>query len=171
MAVTLLAGHVSRALDFYNKSDIYLGLGKTTPWEEGESNPPTPLNTDSLVEIAGYKKVESKFLVIPDDTGTGELSYQNRRWKIVPYDQAIAKGARWVYISTYIAYNEFPTDLVYRQIGVFTGLKVKSSVTSSSFALTPDQVESQGIPEALDNRTPIYREADQRERLTLIIEF
>lgn len=75
MAVTLLKGHVSRALDFYNKSDIYLGLGKTTPWEEGESNPPTPLNTDSLVEIAGYKKVESKFLVIPDDTGTGELSF------------------------------------------------------------------------------------------------
>lgn len=171
MACTLIHGHVSRALDFYNKSDIYMGIGKTTPWDEGESSPPTPVNTDSLQEVAGYKKVESKFLVIPDDTGTGELTYQNQRWKIVPYDQALEKGARWVYISTYIAYSEFPTDLVYRQIGVFTGLKVKPGVESSSYALTPDQVSDPGIGEALDNRTPIYREADQRERLTLVIEF
>ena len=148
-----------------------MGIGRTTPWDEGENNPPTPVNTDSLQEVAGYKKVESKFLVIPDDTGTGELTYQNQRWKIVPYDQALEKGARWVYISTYVAYSEFPIDLVYRQIGVFTGLKVKPGVESSSYALTPDQVSDPGIGEALDNRTPIYREADQREKLTMVIEF
>lgn len=171
MAVTLLKGHVSRALDFYNKNSIYIGIGKTTPWQEGDSNPPTPVNTDELQEVAGYKKVESKFLVIPDDTGTGELVYQNKRWRIVPYDQALDMGARWVYISTYIAYSEFDTDLIYRQIGVFTGLQIKPGVESSSYALTPDQVLSQGIPEALDNRTPIYREPDQREKLTMVIEF
>ncbi|WP_196498059.1 hypothetical protein [Lactococcus lactis] len=31
MAVTTLKGHVSRALEFYNKPDIYIGIGKTTP--------------------------------------------------------------------------------------------------------------------------------------------
>lgn len=56
MAVTTLKGHVSRALDFYNKPDIYMGIGKTTPWED-EYNPPTPATTDELTEPAGYKKV------------------------------------------------------------------------------------------------------------------
>ena len=64
MAVTLLTGHVSRALDFYNKSDIYMGIGRTTPWDEGENNPPTPVNTDSLQEVAGYKNEETNVLIL-----------------------------------------------------------------------------------------------------------
>lgn len=57
MAVITLKGHVSRALDFYNKPDIYMGIGKTTPRED-EYNPPIPATTDELTEPAGYKKVE-----------------------------------------------------------------------------------------------------------------
>lgn len=170
MAVTLLRGHVSRALDFYNKTSIYFGIGKTTPWED-EYNPPTPVNTDEMQEAAGYKKVESKFLVIPDEDGTGELTYRNTKWKIVPYDQALDRGARWVYISSYVAYNEFPIDMSYRQVGVFTGLTAKSSVATGKTNLLPSEVEDTGIPEVLDNRTPVYREADQREKLIVIIEF
>lgn len=170
MAITLLQGHVSRALDFYNKTSIYFGIGKTTAWED-EYNPPTPTNTDSLLEPAGYKKVESKFLVIPDEDGTGELTYRNSKWKIVPYDQAIAKGARWVYLSSFIAYNEFPIDISYRQVGVFTGLTAKSEVETGKTNLLPSEVEDVGIHEVLDNRTPVYREADQREKLIVIIEF
>lgn len=171
MAVVLLSGHVSRALDFYNKNDIYFAIGKTTPWDD-DSNPPVPVSTDSIEEVAGYKKVESKFLVIPDDTGEGELVYQRNRWKIVPYEQALEKGARWVYISTQLAYDDFEILIpTYRQIEVYSGLQVISTVSSSSYALIPEQVKNPGIGEALDNRTPIYREPDQRETLVMIIEF
>lgn len=176
MAVTTLKGHVSRALDFYDKVDIYFGLGKTTPWldESGnpdESNPPTPKNTDELIDPAGYKKVESKFLVVPSDDGTGELTYRNSRWKIVPYDKALEKGARWVYVSSFIAYSEFPTDMSYRQIAVFTRLKVADDTASGKSNLLPEEVADPGIIEVIDNRTPVYREADQREKLVVIIEF
>ena len=53
MAITLLKGHVSRALDFYNKNSIFFGIGKTTAWADpsdssiSDYKPPTPKNTDS----------------------------------------------------------------------------------------------------------------------------
>lgn len=176
MAITTIQGHVSRALDFFDKTDIYFGIGKTTPWlsEDGtpdEYHPPKPVSTDVLQEIAGYKKVDSKFLVIPDEDGTGELTYRNSKWKIVQYDQALEKGARWVYLSSYIAYNEFSTDMSYRQIGVCSRLKVKDTTASGKSNLVPEEVEDPGILEVLDNRTPVFREADQRERLIVVIEF
>lgn len=180
MSVTLLSGHVSRARDFYNKTDIYFGIGKTTSWAPdsdmpntdattSDTNPPVPLNTDTLLEPAGYKKVESKFLVVPDDEN-GQLSYQNKKWRIVPYDDAVKEGARWVYISVNLMYNEIPTDISYRQVEIFSGLKAKNP-DENKYVLLPDEVADQGIGEALDNRTPIYREADQKEKLSIVIEF
>lgn len=88
---------------------------------EDEYNPPTPATTDELVEPAGYKKVESIFLVAPDPEG--ELTYRNTKWKIIPYEDALVQGARWVYLSTFITYSELPTDISYRQIAAFTGLQ------------------------------------------------
>lgn len=170
MAVTTIKGHVSRAMDFYNKSSIYFCIGKTSAWID-EKNPPDPLNTDDMTEPAGYKLIESKFMVMPDTTGTGEITYRDTRWKIVPYDQALAKGARWVYVVSYIAYTEFDIDLVYRQIGVYTGLEKAEGVASGKTNLTPEEVKNPGILEVLDNRTPVYRELDQREKLSVIIEF
>lgn len=177
-AVTLLKGHVSRALDFYNKNDLYMGIGKTTAWdsidEQGNEVAPIPVNTDELQEVAGYKKVESKFLVRPakeDELNNAEIVYQNTRWKIIPYDKALNEGARWVYISTYLSYSDFPINLVYRQIATFSGLKPKDNIETGKFVLFPEEVEYSGIPEMLDNRSPVYREADQREKLSVIIEF
>lgn len=168
MAVTTLDGHVSRALDFYNKSEIYFGIGRTTPWED-ESKPPDPKNTDKMVEPIGYKKVESKFLVKPDPTG--ELTYRSTKWKIITPDQAIAQGARWVYTSTVLSYEELPTNVSYRQVATYTGLVRKTGVDANKYNLAASEVHDPGIIEVLDNRTPIYRDADQRETLVIIVEF
>ena len=60
MASSVISGHVSRALDFYNTSNIYFGLGKTTSWSSdstptsnptnNDENPPEPTSTDTLQE-------------------------------------------------------------------------------------------------------------------------
>lgn len=180
MAVTTLAGHVSRALDFYKKDSIYYVIGHRNEWNKSQDapdasddvndqNPPTPKNTDTIKDIIGYQKVTSKFLVVKDDTGT--IQYKNQKWKIVQESDAISNGARWVYITTYIDYNNLPINLSYRQIGVVTGLSVKSGVSPTKLSLLPNEIGNSGLLEVLDNRTPIYRDADQRERLSLIIEF
>lgn len=176
-----MLGHVARAIDFYHKNDMYFCIGKTTPWSaedlgdefnpsnDYEANPPIPKNTDTILELAGYKKVESAFLVIPDESG--DLEYRNTRWKIVTEAEAPEKGARWVYISSYLSYNELPTDIVYRQIGVVSGLKAIEGIPSSKYALLPDEVEKAGLLEVIDNRKPVYRDMDIREHMKLIIEF
>jgi len=182
MSVTHLKGHVSRAMDFYNKPDVYFGIGKPTAWTEadrttatptttviGESYPPTPTNTDELIDPIAYKKVESIFLVRPDPSG--ELTYRNTKWKIVSYADALSQGARWVYISTFLSYSELPTDIVYRQIAAYTRLVKQVSVPIGQYVLLPGEVTDPGIIEVIDNRKPVYRDPDQREQLVLIVEF
>lgn len=179
MATTLIKGHVSRALDFYNKNSIFFCIGKTSKWSDpshpeiSDSNPPTPKNTDEVQEVVGYRRVDSKFLVRPALDGETQdvLSYGGKKWKIIKPIDALKDSARWVCIIANIQYSEFPTDISYRQVGVVTGLVPADSVTDGRANLLANQVKDKGIPEVLDNRTPIYREPDQREKLVVIIEF
>ena len=172
MAVTTIKGHVSRALDFYSKNEIFFGIGRTTPWDN-EQKPPVPLNTDDLQEPCGYKLAESRFLVIPvlEDGKPYELTYRDTKWKIVSEADAISKGARWVYIMTFMEYDEFPLDLVYRQVGVYTRLQRKEGIPPGKANLLPTEVHDPGILEIIDNRKPTYRDIDQREKLAVVVEF
>ena len=164
MAICTLKAHVSRALDFYNKEDIYFAIGKSTPWSASdidnfdasrdyENNPPVPKNTDDMKEIVGFKKAEFKAMVVQDDT------------------DAVTEGARWVYISTELSYDELPTDKPYRQVGIYTGLKKSSSVQGNVYNLLPNQVTDKGLLEVIDFRKPVYRDSDVREKLKIILEF
>lgn len=181
MAICTLKAHVSRAMDFYNKDSVYFAIAKPTAWGSGDLGdsfdpeqdydgfPPVPKNTDELIDIIGFKKAEFRAMVIQDDNGT--LEYRNTKWKIVNYADAPDLGARWVYISTYINYDELPIDMPYRQVGVFTNLVPKAGVPVGQYVLTPEQVESEGLLEVIDNRKPIYRDTDVREHIKLILEF
>lgn len=115
----------------------------------------------------GFKAVEQKYLVIPDNSGT--IDYRGQKWLIVDPSQAYAKGARWVYVMATMRYDELPiTD--FRQIGVFTGLTRANGVSNSVLALLPSQVASTGALEIIDNRTAITRNVNQKEVLSFIIE-
>ncbi|WCS68734.1 hypothetical protein Goe19_00930 [Bacillus phage vB_BsuM-Goe19] len=168
MAITTIGAHVSRALDFFGKQDIYFAIGRTSPWED-DNNPPSP-NSDmtSLDELIGFKKLDSIQLVVPDDSGT--ISYRESNWKPVAKEEAYTKKAKWVYIETTIKYDELPLGF-YRQIGVYTGLVIKKDVDLGKTALLPDDVENAGVLEVVDNRKPSNRLEDQKEKLTMIIEF
>lgn len=184
MAITTVRGHVSRALDFYSKDSIYFIVGRTTPWTESDRTPntpssvvevndnapPVPMDTDDITDVVGLKKVESKFLVVPDDD-KGTLSYRNKKWRIVPKDSAIADSARWVYVSSTIKYEEFPLDISYRQIGATTNVQLTEDADANNYVVLPNHIKDKGIVEVIDNRKPIYREADQVEILKLVIEF
>lgn len=180
MAILTLKGHISRAKDFYNKDSIYMAIGKANPWDASsvvdydttkdyDNYPPAPANTDDLLEVIGYKKVEFRSLVVPDENG--QLEYRGTKWKIVSEENAVTEGARWVYISTTLTYNELPTNMPYRQVGVYTGLKVKAGVDVNKYALIPAEVDDEGILEVLDNRKPVFRDNDVREQIKIILEF
>ena len=181
MAIFTLKGHASRALDFYNKGDVYFAIGKYTKWDAStvpdydptidyDANPPLPSNTDPFLEPIAYKYVQSRFMVVPDEDN-GTLEYRGTKWRIVDPSDAITEGARWVYITSILEYSEMPTDKAYRQVGVFTGLVRAPGVDPSIYVLLPAQVADPGILEVLDNRKPVYRDADVKEQIKLVLEF
>ena len=180
MAICTLKGHVSRAMDFYNKEGLFFAIAKPTQWSEDsvdtfdpsidyEQNPPAPKNTDELIDIIGYKRVEFRALVVQDPEGS--LEYRNTRWRIVPYDDAVKEGARWVFISSELVYNELPCTVPYRQVGLFSGVKLKDDVNPSLYAVLPDQVKDSGLLEVIDNRKPVYRDVDVKDKIKLVLEF
>lgn len=178
MAVTTVRGHVSRALDFFARTDLYFAYGRTTAWPndgqgrtEGDPDFVVPVEdvTDTaLDELVAYKKVEIKHLVVPDAAGT--ISYRAKKWRIVAEGDAATEGARWVYMQTVLAYDEVPLQ-DYRQIGLYSRLVKDGAVPGGQTALLPAEVTDPGILEVTDNRKPITRQLDQKEILELVIEF
>lgn len=181
MAICTLEGHVSRALDFFHKDSIFVCIGKSTPWtaedvddfdneRDYEQYPPAPKNTDKMKEVIGYKRVEFRSLVVQDDVA-GTLEYRGTKWRIVPEENAVSEGARWVYIATELSYNELPITDPYRQVGIYTGLKLTENANPAVYAVLPESVENPGLLEVIDNRKPIYRDSDVREKIKLVMEF
>lgn len=169
MAVTTLSGHVCRAIDFFNDDTVYLGVGKQSAWED-ENNPDAPTVTmTEIQEPIGFKKVEKKYLIIPDDEN-GSIIYRDGKWSIVPLSEAYIKIARWVYIECTLNYDEIPLG-VYRQVGVLSGLQKADGVAETKNALSASEVASQGHLLVVDNRIPTTRQKYQRETLSFIIEF
>lgn len=180
MAITTIQAHVSRALDFYKKENIFFCIAHPNKWKATEIsdfnadidydlNPPVPKNTDVLIEPLGYKRVEFKSLVVPDNNGS--LLYRNEHWSSVTEADAVTKGARWVYLEAELNYDELPTTEAYRQVGIYTGLTPISTISPNQYVLLPNQVKTLGMLEVLDDRKPVYRDNDVREILKIILEF
>jgi len=171
MAVTTIHAHVNRAKEFSLRNDVYFAIGKSSPWTDDNLPPDEDFQAIALQEIIGYKKVETTYLVRPAKEGEEiDIAYREEGWVIVPYDQALIEGARWIYIKTNLLYNELPLGY-YRQVGVYSGVTKKGTIPAGQDNLLPDEVQDAGILEVLDNRQPSNRQLDQRETLSLILEF
>lgn len=86
---------------------------------------------------------------------------------------ALVEGAKYVYIDAYLNYDKFPIA-TYRQVGVCVGVTpITSDVLRAAAYATggADEWTSLGVLEVLDNRQPNVRDIDQRELLSLIVEF
>lgn len=86
---------------------------------------------------------------------------------------AIVEGARWVYIDTYLRYEQFPL-VTYRQIGVYTytlPVNLPTMLSAAYSSTSQNEFTTTGYLEILDNRKPTPRDEDQKELLALIVEF
>lgn len=174
MAISTTRGHVSRAVAFFKEPEIFFGFGRQTPWSEtGEDEAEIPeapsMAATEVEEPIGFKLVDRVHLVIPNEED-GTIAYKDSKWEIVSEDQAYNKNSRHVYIECTLRYDEIPL-IDYRQIGILTGLKRETEVSPGKAALIPSEVADQGILQILDNRKPTVRQKDQKEQLSLIIEF
>lgn len=86
---------------------------------------------------------------------------------------ALVEGAKYVYVDCYLNYDEFPL-VTYRQIGLCTGVLPNTSniLRAAKYTVNnADEFENLGVLEVLDNRKPNIRDTNQRELISLVIEF
>lgn len=167
-ACATIGFHTKRALEFYNTQSIFFALAREKAWPD-EYNVPNP-TTDSVLEgVWAYKRVEAKYLVVPDETN-GTIVYKKTKWRIVSKEQAYKEKCRWVYLTSYIYYDELPLK-TYHQVGICTGLTLQPGIVEGTSNLLPEQVKSPGILEIIDFRPGVTRSIDMREQLGMIIEF
>ena len=177
LPVTTMMGHVSRAISFYELPNIYFAIGRNTPWP-GEIEaaqlktdylvPLPSIEATSLDELIGMKRVTTKALVVRDEDGT--IIYRDSTWRRVTPEEASRLKSHWVYIETSIYYDELPnTD--YREIGVFSRVKLKDGISPLKHVILPEELEDTGVLEVLDYRKVVTRNEDSKDTFSMIIEF
>ncbi len=178
VGVSTVRAHVRRALEFTQKTDVYVAIGKTTPWDGGnlggdDTNPPEPdADATALTEVVGYKKISQNTLVVPDDNGTIEI--YGVKWRTVDANDAYTEKARHVWIQAQINYDELPVDISYRQIGIFSGLvrdPVDLAANPGRTVLLPVHVDDPGIIEYIYHDRPIPRALNRRDIINVVITF
>jgi len=158
VAIETLQSHVLMAMQFKDDlPNLWYGMAHTTPWSDEEIPPAEDILTSNLGGVIGFKKFDKAQLVVPltasgetDPTTGNEVVYKSQSWEIVSDDQAVEKGARWVYLEVTINPGDLPYS-VYRQVGVYKNLKLQTASMNKP-AVRPTEVLDQGVLMAYDNR-------------------
>lgn len=164
------AAHCSRAIAFVEQGDIFIGIGRTSPWE-GENDegfvPPEPdLNAENLDELIGMKRADRVSFVKPDEFG--DIEYANIKFKTLSKEEALREKARWVLVECKIYFEELP-PVPYRQIGIFSRVQAKEGQGRRRI-LMPGDIKDVGILEVLANRKVTTRQSDTTDTYFLVIE-
>lgn len=164
------SAHCARAISLATGSDIYFGIGRTSPWEKENDEgfvPPEPdINAENLDELVGMKKADRVTLVEPHTEG--EIDYAGMRFRTLTTEEAMQHKARWVLIETTIYFKELP-PVSYRQTGVFSHVKPKEGIENTSVLLAKD-IEDVGILEVINNRKVVTRQSDTKDTYFMIVE-
>ena len=162
--------HCSRAMALVEQGNIFIGIGRTSPWENENDEgfvPPEPnLDAENLDELVGMKKADRVSMVIPDETG--DIEYAKIKFKTLSKEEALKQKSRWVLIESTIYFEELP-PVSYRQIGIFSRVKAKSGRENSKILLA-DDIEDVGILEVLANRKVTTRQSDTKDTYFMVIE-
>ncbi|MET3292267.1 hypothetical protein EDM56_11965 [Brevibacillus fluminis] len=155
------------AIQLVKNGSVWIGVGKEQPWDAAETVPPVSYQS-AMVETIGYKRSDQLTLVVPDSAGT--IEQMNQNWRTVSIEEGKSLDARWVYVQGWLSYDEFALK-TFRQTGVWAGLQPKDHVLPNQQVVYPADVVDPGYLLVLNNRSPITREANQKESIDFIIEF
>lgn len=158
MPLTPFAGMVDSALRFKRLPQLWLAIGRTTPWAD-EAHPPDEndfkknpsfINMVQPDELIGLKRVEVAQLCVPDIDG--EVRYRTpgggiQRYKLLDDVEAMDKLARWVYVRASLDYVERNSAgdgiigfVTYRQTAIMSDIRPLAPYREE-VVLSPDQVE------------------------------
>lgn len=149
---------VDAALRFKRLPQLWLAVGRTTPWAD-EIHPPNEndfrvnpsfINMVQPDEIIGFKRVEVAQLCVPDVDG--EVRYKTpggeiQRYKLIDDVEAMDRVARWVYVRASLDYVERNSAgdgiigfVTYRQTAIMSDIKPLTPY-KDEVVLSPNHVE------------------------------
>lgn len=186
MAIVTYGGHTSRAKAFRDmvadrteggvtvEGKVYFGIGGQTPWTD-ENNPPPETEDETIADIICYKKITTVNYVKQNDAATeGYIEYRGHKYVILNESAGSlniwTNHCKHIIIEANLNYDEAPTNVTYRKIGLYTGLE-KTAAAASKICLLPGEVANTPVLEAIANDTPTTRSASKRESLLMLIEF
>jgi hypothetical protein len=161
-----------QALHLYQTQNLWVGIGKTSPWE-GEtvsvSEPPDVNVMDKAIsELVLLKKASEIKLVAPDEAGTIEV--QGIKYKEVLPNDARTENVKMLYAAASIQFEECPT-IEYRQIGLFADPVLKSTTPPGKLVLLPNEVDDVGFLLSINNRSRVPHDSDSEETWKFVCEF
>lgn len=162
-----------RAVDFVNNTNVWIGLGRTTAWDN-EENPPTPLSSDTtLDEPVLYKQATA--VIVEEDSSSGTiLVYQGetlKKYSTVATSAAITAGVSSVYVTVTFFDTDFTAAATtYRQTGIFSSLIASAGYTAET-TLIPDEVAYPGVLEWKLNHEVITVQSAQVDLVQVVLTF
>lgn len=172
IGITPLTAHIRRAVEFVERTDVYVAMAKTSPWTDDNAPPdPDPLTVD-VTEPVAYKKPTKQTLLVPDATGPIEI--YGVTWREVDTADAYTEKARHVWLQGEFVRDEVPTNISYRMIGVYSELQrepVDLAANPGRTLLLPVHVQDPGVLEYLYHDKPIPRRTNRRDQINIVIAF
>lgn len=155
------------------QNDYWCALGrKDTAWGRPE-NPPDATVATPMVEVLGYRKVQKKRLVVPDQEH-GSIIWRNLKLTKVEDKDMLKKTKgvypRWALLTCTITTSELTTGGHFRQVGLYTDLVPMAAYDDYEY-LTPAQVSDPGNLIYIENIEQIYRLSNQIEEISFLLEF
>lgn len=155
-----------------NPTQIYLGVGKTSPWTDESSPDQEQPTTNSLQDIQYYLQASRAVPVkiITDKTVTPDITFQGASYKIMAQEDLSATNLPdAVYYSTVFDNTDTTSNKAlkdgFRQYGVFVGL----SASEYKQLLKPTEIASQGTMIEYANISPIYPQDNSQVTLSFIV--
>lgn len=167
MATSSYKGCARRAKIIKQNSTFWIGIGRTTPWED-ENNPPNETRLDELEEPVVFVKAWDVSLCKPV-ADNGDFSYRGQDYALVDDEDAIDELARFIYMKAEFHPAQGQPYGTYRQRAVLTDL-VAAEGHSNDLWLDPSDVTDQGVTELLENDTPAYQSLEKYHVVPVVLE-
>lgn len=169
MGVTTYKGRARRALLHKQNSVYWVGIGRTTPWEN-EAAPPDPQpGLASLEEPIIYVKPTNVSLcrIV---TSAEDVTHLGTKFAFVSDDNAVEENARFLYIFARFDPTAGQPYGDFRQIAVFSGLAPDEDHVGDSW-LSPANVTQEGLLEFIAHDIVTVMAPTRLEVVEIMLEF
>lgn len=168
MAITTYNACVHRALLYKNNNTFWIGLGRTSPWDN-EYVPPAPEPTRIEIEEPIFFVATEFVSLVREVQSNSDIVVKGQRYAYVNDADAYTEQARFLYLRTRFTFFGENILYTYRQLGVVCNILPYPQYQNSTI-LFPNNINNFGRLDYLENRFPVQILGNKEEIIHIILE-